>query len=83
VTYALARDARVGTWHAELRLDPKAPAIGMHRIPRRGFRAAAAQGRAVGERQPVKPGEPYPVAVAARYYYGAPESASPSRRRPR
>src|SRR5205823_83891 len=27
-TYALARDARIGTWHAELKLDPKAAAIG-------------------------------------------------------
>jgi len=49
VTYALARDARVGTWHAELRLDPKAPAIGSIEFRVRGFRAAAAQGRAVGE----------------------------------
>src|SRR5947207_3966405 len=72
VTYALARDARVGTWHAELRLDPKAPAIGSIEFLVEDFVPPQLKVELSAADRPVKPGEPYPVAVAARYYYGAP-----------
>jgi uncharacterized protein YfaS (alpha-2-macroglobulin family) len=72
VTYALARDARVGTWHAELKLDPKAPAIGSIEFRVEDFVPPQLKVELSASDKPVKPGEPYPVAVAARYYYGAP-----------
>src|SRR5438067_3375207 len=74
VTYALARDARIGTWHAELRLDPKAPAIGSIEFRVEDFVPPQLKVELSASDKPVKPGEPYPVAVAARYYYGAPGS---------
>ena len=72
VTYALARDARIGTWHAELKLDPKAPAIGSIEFRVEDFVPPQLKVELSASDKPVKPGEPYPVAVAARYYYGAP-----------
>jgi uncharacterized protein YfaS (alpha-2-macroglobulin family) len=72
ITYALARDARIGTWHAELRLDPKAPAIGSIEFRVEDFVPPQLKVELSAADQPVKPGEPFPVGVAARYYYGAP-----------
>jgi hypothetical protein len=71
-SFALPRDARIGAWRVELRLDPKAPPIGNAEFrvedfvpPQLKVELAAADG-------PIRPGEPFPVDVAARYYYGAP-----------
>ena len=72
VTYVLARDARIGTWRAELRLDPKAPAIGSIEFRVEDFVPPQLKLELSAADQPVKPGEPFPVAINARYYYGAP-----------
>jgi len=72
VTYALTRDARTGTWHAELKLDPKAPAIGSIEFQVEDFVPPQLKVEVSAAERPIKPGEPFPVAVAARYYYGAP-----------
>ena len=72
ITYALARDARIGTWHAELRLDPKAPAIGTIEFQVEDFVPPQLKLELAADDRPVKPGEPFPVNVDARYYYGAP-----------
>src|SRR5712671_5940013 len=71
-SFALPRDARMGAWRVELRLDPKAPAIGGAEFrvedfvpPQLKVELAAADG-------PIRPAEAFPVDVAARYYYGAP-----------
>ena len=71
-SFALPRDARIGAWRVELRLDPKAPPIGSAEFrvedfvpPQLKVALAAADG-------PIHPGEPFPVDVDARYYYGAP-----------
>ncbi|TMK25995.1 MAG: hypothetical protein E6G69_17115, partial [Alphaproteobacteria bacterium] len=72
ITYALARDARIGTWHAELKLDSKAPAIGSIEFRVEDFVPPQLKVELSAADQPVKPGEPFPVTVGARYYYGAP-----------
>ena len=71
-SFALPRDARIGAWRVELRLDPKAPPIGTAEFrvedfvpPQLKVALAAADG-------PIRPGEAFPVDVDARYYYGAP-----------
>jgi uncharacterized protein YfaS (alpha-2-macroglobulin family) len=71
-SFALPRDARIGAWRVELLLDPKAPPIGSAEFrvedfvpPQLKVELAAADG-------PIRPGEAFPVDVAARYYYGAP-----------
>ncbi len=71
-SFALPRDARIGSWSAELRLDPKAPPIGSAEFrvedfvpPQLKVALAAADG-------PIRPGEAFPVDIDARYYYGAP-----------
>ena len=71
-SFALPRDARIGSWRAELRLDPKAPPVGSTEFrvedfvpPQLKVVLAAAEG-------PIRPGEAFPVDVDARYYYGAP-----------
>jgi alpha-2-macroglobulin len=71
-SFALPRDARIGAWRVELRLDPKAPAIGAAEFrvedfvpPQLEVELAAADG-------PIRPAEAFPVDVTARYYYGAP-----------
>ncbi len=71
-TYSLARDARIGTWRVELKLDPKAPAIGSAEFRVEDFVPPQLKVELTAADQPVRPGEPFPVAVAANYYYGAP-----------
>jgi hypothetical protein len=72
ITYALARDARIGTWHAELKLDPKAPAIGSIEFRVEDFVPPQLKVELSAADRPVKPGEPFPITIGARYYYGAP-----------
>src|SRR5258707_11112833 len=68
----MAREPRVGTWYAEPRLDRKAPASGSIEFRVEDFGPLQLKVELSASDKPVKPGEPYPVAVAARYYYGAP-----------
>ena len=76
-SFALPRDARIGSWRVELRLDPKAPPIGSAEFrvedfvpPQLKLALAAAEG-------PIRPGTAFPVDVDARYYYGAPGAELP------
>src|SRR5204862_4012196 len=72
LSYALARDARIGTWRAEVKLDPKAAAIGSVEFRVEDFVPPQLKVELTAADRPVKPGEPFPVTVGARYYYGAP-----------
>ncbi|HEX3863764.1 MAG TPA: MG2 domain-containing protein [Stellaceae bacterium] len=71
-TYQLARDASIGTWRIEARADPKGPAIGSVDIRVEDFVPPQLKVEMSASDAPVRPGEDYPVNVAARYYYGAP-----------
>src|SRR5207302_5367068 len=71
-TYSLARDARIGTWRVELKLDPKAPAIGSVEFRVEDFVPPQLKLELSAADKPIRPGEPFPVAATARYYYGAP-----------
>ena len=62
-TYALARDARIGTWRVELKLDPKAPAIGSVEFRVEDFVPPQLKLELSAADQPIRPGEPFPVAV--------------------
>jgi uncharacterized protein YfaS (alpha-2-macroglobulin family) len=75
VTYALARDARIGTWRAEVKLDPKGAAIGSIEFRVEDFVPPQLKLELSAADQPVRPGEPFPVEIMARYYYGAPGAA--------
>jgi uncharacterized protein YfaS (alpha-2-macroglobulin family) len=70
--FALARDARIGTWRAELRLDPKAPALGSIEFRVEDFVPPTLKVELAAPDQPIRPAAPFPVEVAANYYYGAP-----------
>ncbi len=59
-SFALARDARIGTWRVELKLDPKAPAIGSVEFRVEDFVPPTAQGRAVRRRRAGPPGRAVP-----------------------
>lgn len=72
VDFALAKDARIGTWHADLKLDPKAPPLGSIEFRVEDFVPPTLKIALSAPDQPVKPGEPFSVDVAADYYYGAP-----------
>ncbi len=71
-TYALARDARIGTWQVEMKLDPKAPPIGSAEFRVEDFVPPQLKVELSAADRPIRPGAPFPVAVAANYYYGAP-----------
>lgn len=71
ITIPLARDARIGTWTAELKLDPKAPAIGSIEFGVEDFVPPQLKVELSAADKPVKPNEPFPVDINARYYYGA------------
>ncbi len=71
-TYELARDARFGTWRVELKLDPKAPAIGSVEFRVEDFVPPQLKLELSAADRPIRPGEPFPVEATARYYYGAP-----------
>jgi alpha-2-macroglobulin len=70
--YALARDARIGTWKAELKLDPKAPPIGSVEFRVEDFVPPTVKIALSAADRPIAAAEPFPVEVAASYYYGAP-----------
>ncbi len=71
-TYSLARDARMGTWRAELKLDPKASALGTVEFRVEDFVPPQLKIELSAADRPVRPGEPFPIGVTASYYYGAP-----------
>lgn len=70
--YRLARDARIGTWRAELKLDPKAPPIGSVEFRVEDFVPPQLKVELAASDRPVRPGEPFDIGVTASYYYGAP-----------
>ncbi len=72
VDYALPRDARFGTWQVELKLDPKAKAIGSAEFRVEDFVPPQLKVALKAADQPIEPKEPFPVEVTANYYYGAP-----------
>jgi len=71
-TYSLTRDARIGAWRVELKLDPKAPAIGSAEFRVEDFVPPQLKLELTAADKPIQPGEPFPVAATATYYYGAP-----------
>src|SRR6185437_12300173 len=70
--FALAKDARIGTWRAELKLDPKAPSIGTIEFRVEDFVPPTLKVALDAPDTPVRPGQPYDAQVTATYYYGAP-----------
>jgi len=71
-SFALARDARIGAWQIELRLDPKAPPIGKAEFQVEDFVPPQLKVELAAAGELIRPGEAFPVEVTARYYYGAP-----------
>jgi uncharacterized protein YfaS (alpha-2-macroglobulin family) len=71
-SFALPRDARIGAWQVELRLDPKAPAIGSAEFRVEDFVPPQLKVELAAAEEPIRPAEAFPVEVTARYYYGAP-----------
>jgi alpha-2-macroglobulin len=72
LTYPLARDARIGGWRVEFRLDPKAPPIGTAEFRVEDFVPPQLKVSLSAGDEPIVPGEAFPIEVAANYYYGAP-----------
>src|SRR5260370_31381756 len=60
-TYSLARDARIGTWRVELKLDPKAPAIGSAEFRVEDFVPPQLKLELSAQDQPIRPGAPFPA----------------------
>jgi alpha-2-macroglobulin len=71
-SFALPRDARIGAWRVELRLDPRAPAIGSAEFRVEDFVPPQLKVALAAAEEPIRPAEAFPVDVTARYYYGAP-----------
>jgi alpha-2-macroglobulin len=69
---ALPRDARIGTWQIELRLDPKAPPVGSAEFRVEDFVPPQLRVALAAADAPIRPGVAFPVEIAANYYYGAP-----------
>ncbi|HYM72941.1 MAG TPA: alpha-2-macroglobulin [Stellaceae bacterium] len=70
--YALPRDARMGTWQVELKVDPKAAPIGSVEFRVEDFVPPTLKVALTAGDAPMRPNEPYPVAIIGEYYYGAP-----------
>jgi uncharacterized protein YfaS (alpha-2-macroglobulin family) len=71
-SFALPRDARIGAWQAELRLDPKAPPVGTAEFRVEDFVPPQLEVKLSAAEEPIRPAEVFPIEIAARYYYGAP-----------
>src|SRR6202022_608881 len=71
-SFALPRDARIGAWRVELRLDPKAPPIGKAEFQVEDFVPPQLKVELAAAEELIRPGEAFPVEVTARYYFGAP-----------
>ena len=72
LTYPLARDARIGSWRVEFRLDPKAPPVGTAEFRVEDFVPPQLKVALSAGDGPIVPGEAFPIGVEASYYYGAP-----------
>ena len=70
--YALARDARMGTWSVELHVDPKGPAIGTASFRVEDFVPPTLKVDLSASDAPIHPNEAYPISILGKYYYGAP-----------
>jgi len=71
-SFALPRDARIGAWQVELRLDPKAPPIGTAEFRVEDFVPPQLAVQLSAPEEPIRPAEAFQVEIAAHYYYGAP-----------
>src|SRR6516164_3968609 len=71
-SFALPRDARIGAWQVELRLDPKAPPIGTAEFRVEDFVPPQLAVQLSAAEEPIRPAEAFQVEIAAHYYYGAP-----------
>ena len=72
--YALPRDARIGTWTIELKVDPKAAAIATTDVRVEDFVPPTLKVALSASDEPIRPNQDYPVAITSQYYYGAPGS---------
>jgi uncharacterized protein YfaS (alpha-2-macroglobulin family) len=72
LTYSLARDARIGSWRVEFRLDPKAAPVGAAEFRVEDFVPPQLKLALSAGDGPIVPGQVFPVGVEAGYYYGAP-----------
>ncbi|MBV8779342.1 MAG: alpha-2-macroglobulin family protein, partial [Alphaproteobacteria bacterium] len=70
--YDLPRDARMGTWQVELKVDPKAAAIGTAEFRVEDFVPPTLKVELSAADKPLHPNEPYEIGIAGKYYYGAP-----------
>jgi uncharacterized protein YfaS (alpha-2-macroglobulin family) len=70
--YALPRDARIGTWQLELKVDPKGAAISTIEFRVEDFVPPSLKVELSGGDGAIHPNQAYPVTVSGRYYYGAP-----------
>ncbi|HEX5318023.1 MAG TPA: alpha-2-macroglobulin [Stellaceae bacterium] len=70
--FALAKDARIGTWRAELKLDPKSAAIGSYEFRVEDFVPPTLKVALSAPDKPIRQGETYTAEATATYYYGAP-----------
>jgi hypothetical protein len=70
--FALAKDARIGTWRAELKLDPKSDPIGFVEFRVEDFVPPTLKVALDAPDSPIRPGQDYSATVTATYYYGAP-----------
>ena len=77
LTYPLARDARIGSWRVEFRLDPKSPPVGTAEFRVEDFVPPQLKVALSAGDGPIVPGEAFPIGVEARYYYGAPGADLP------
>ena len=73
-SFLLPRDARIGAWRAELRVDPKAPPVGVAEFQVEDFVPPQLEVKLAAADGPIQPAKAFPVDVAAHYYYGAPGS---------
>ena len=71
-SFTLPRDARLGAWRVELRVDPKAAPVGVAEFQVEDFIPPQLEVKLSAADGPIRPAEPYSVEVDARYYYGAP-----------
>src|SRR5665213_520872 len=72
--YELPRDARRGNWQIELRVDPKAAPIGTAGFRVEDFVPPTLKAELSAGAAPIHPNEAYPVTIAGKYYYGAPDA---------
>ncbi|HZT86504.1 MAG TPA: MG2 domain-containing protein [Stellaceae bacterium] len=75
--YPLPRDARMGGWQIQLKVDPKAAPVGTIDFQVQDFVPPTLKVAASAADKPVQPDEAYPVNVDAHYYYGAPGAELP------